>query len=157
LRVKAQAPNDASRGLTHGTNSEEGRHTMANCSNKILVVEDEIRIRKVIGMYFEKEGFNVLQTGNGLEAIVIAAKEKPQLIILDIMLPGLSGYEVCKRLKTNEETKDIIIVILSAKGQEWEKTEGYSVGADLYETKPFSPKHLVSKVKEILPKEQNLS
>lgn len=121
-----------------------------NANNKILVVEDEDKIRKVIGMYFEKEGFNVLQTGNGLEAIVLAEKEKPQLIILDIMLPGLSGYEVCKRLKTNEKTKNIIVVLLSAKGQEWEKMEGYSVGADLYETKPFSPKNLVNKVKEII-------
>ena len=124
-----------------------------NTNNKILVVEDEDKIRKVIGMYFEKEGFDVLQTGNGLEAIVIAEKEKPRLIILDIMLPGLSGYEVCKRLKTSEETKDIIIVILSARGQECEKMEGYSVGADLYETKPFSLKNLVTKVKEIIPKD----
>lgn len=122
-------------------------------NNKILVVEDEDKIRKVIGMYFAKEGYDVLQTGNGLEAIVIAEKEKPRLIILDIMLPGLSGYEVCKRLKTNEDTKGIIIVILSAKGQEWEKMEGYSVGADLYETKPFSLKNLVTKVKEIIPKD----
>ena len=66
------------------------------------------------------------------------------------MLPGLSGYEICKRVKSNEATKDIVVIILSAKGQEWEKTEGYQVGADLYETKPFSPKQLVNSVKTII-------
>ena len=96
-----------------------------------MVVEDEEKIRKVIIMYLKKEGFNVYETGNGLEALTLVDKVKPDLIILDIMLPGLSGYEICKRVKSNEATKDIIIIILSAKGQEWEKTEGYQVGADL--------------------------
>lgn len=116
----------------------------------ILVVEDEEKIRKVIIMYLKKEGFNVYETGNGLEALTLVDKVKPDLIILDIMLPGLSGYEICKRVKSNEATKDIVIIILSAKGQEWEKTEGYQVGADLYETKPFSPKQLISSVKTII-------
>lgn len=119
-------------------------------NNKILVVEDEVKIRSVITMYLKKEGFTVLETGNGKEALSLAEKEKPALIILDIMLPGLSGLDVCKQIKTNEETKNIYVVILSAKGQEWEKVEGYQVGADLYETKPFSPKQLTQKVKEIL-------
>jgi len=118
--------------------------------NKILVVEDELKIRSVITMYLKKEGFTVLETGNGREALSLTEKEKPALIILDIMLPGLSGLDVCKQIKTNEETKNIYVIILSAKGQEWEKVEGYQVGADLYETKPFSPKQLTQKVKEIL-------
>ncbi|NVM04777.1 MAG: response regulator [Candidatus Helarchaeota archaeon] len=119
-------------------------------NNKVLVVEDELKIRNVVCMYLEKEGFNVLQTDNGVEALSMIEKEKPSLIILDIMLPGLSGLDVCKRIKTNEETKDTYIIILSAKGQEWEKAEGYQVGADLYETKPFSPKNLINKIKELL-------
>ena len=118
--------------------------------NKILVVEDEVKIRSVITMYLKKEGFTVLETGDGKEALSLTEKEKPALIILDIMLPGLSGLDVCKQIKTNEETKNIYVIILSAKGQEWEKVEGYQVGADLYETKPFSPKQLTRKVKEIL-------
>ena len=115
----------------------------------ILIVEDEIKIRNVISMYLKKEGFSVLQTGNGLEALTLVNEERPDLIILDIMLPGLSGYEVCKRVKSNEDTKNIYIIILSAKGQESEKSKGYKVGADMYETKPFSPKQLVKKIKRI--------
>ena len=121
-------------------------------NKKILVVEDEVKIRNVISMYLKKEGFKVLETGNGLEALSLTEKEKPDLIILDIMLPGMSGYEVCRKIKSNEDTKNIIVVILSAKGQEWEKSEGYEVGADLYETKPFSPKQLINNVKAIISK-----
>ncbi len=117
---------------------------------KVLVVEDEVKISDVICMYLKKEGFKTLQTDNGSEALNIIEKEKPQLVILDVMLPGLSGLEVCEKLKSNEATRDIIILILSAKGQEWEKTEGYKVGADYYETKPFSPKKLITKLKNIL-------
>ena len=124
-------------------------------NKKILVVEDELKIRNVISMYLKKEGFCVLETGNGLEALTITEKEKPDLIILDIMLPGMSGYEICKRIKSNKNTKNIFIIILSAKGQEWEKSEGYHVGADLYETKPFSPKQLINNVKTII--NQNLN
>jgi len=119
-------------------------------NKKILVVEDELKIRNVISMYLKKEGFSVLETGNGLEALSLTEKEKPDLIILDIMLPDMSGYEVCRKIKSNEDTKNIIIVILSAKGQECEKSEGYQVGADLYETKPFSPKQLINNVKVII-------
>jgi DNA-binding response OmpR family regulator len=121
----------------------------------ILVVEDEEKIRNVISLYLKKEGFKVYETGNGLEAITLTEKLKPDLIILDIMLPGISGYEICRRIKSNEGTKNIIIVILSAKGQECEKSEGYNVGADLYETKPFSPKRLISSVKAVINKSQN--
>ena len=119
---------------------------------KVLVVEDELQIRRVISMYFKKEGFTVFETENGAHALEMAEKVNPDLMILDIMLPGLSGYDVCKKLKSDEKTKKIIIIILSAKGQEWEKDKGYDVGADLYETKPFSPKNLVLKAKQLLPR-----
>ena len=120
---------------------------------KILVVEDEIQLRNVICMYLKKEGYTVLETDNGLEALSIAEREIPKLIILDIMLPGLSGYEVCKKLKSDKITKKIIVVILSARGQEWEKMEGYQVGADLYETKPFSPRQLISNINALIQNE----
>lgn len=121
-----------------------------NENNKILVVEDEIQLRNVICMYLKKEGYTVLQTDNGLDALSIAEREVPKLIVLDIMLPGMSGYEVCRKLKSDENTKKIIVVILSAKGQEWEKMEGYQVGADLYETKPFSPRQLINNINTLL-------
>jgi len=119
---------------------------------KILVVEDEVKIRDVLSMYLKKEGFTVLETDNGKNALALIEKEKPALIVLDLMLPGISGLELCRRIKAQEETKNICVVILSAKGQEWEKTEGYEVGADLYETKPFSPKQLIDNVKMLLRK-----
>ena len=125
-------------------------------SSKVLVVENDAKIRDVIGIYLKKEGFNVLQTDNGIEALSIIKKEKPGLIILDIMLPGLSGYEVCKRVKTNEETKNTIIVILSAIGQDSTSIKRYQVEADLYETKPFSPKSFVNNIKKIINKKGNL-
>ncbi len=117
---------------------------------KILIVEDEMKIRNVISMYLKREGFTVLHTDNGLDALDIAVKEKPRLVILDIMLPGLFGYEVCKKLKSNEDTRNIIVVFLTAKGQDSEKSIGYQAGADLYETKPFSPKKLIGNIKSII-------
>jgi len=119
-------------------------------NKKILIVEDEANIRNVISMYLKKEGFKVLETGNGLEALTLTEQERPDLIILDIMLPGLSGYEICQKIKSNENTKNIVVVILSASGQEWQKFEGYQPEVDLYETKPFSPKQLVKNVKDII-------
>ena len=119
-------------------------------NKKILVVEDEVNIRNVISMYLKKEGFEVLETGDGIEAITLIEKEKPNLIILDIMLPGLSGYEIFKKIKSNENTKNIIIVILSANGHERQKFEGYKTEVDLYETKPFSPRQLIKNVKAVL-------
>lgn len=118
--------------------------------NLILVVEDEQKIRDVICMYLQKAGYDVVQTQYGREALQIARAQKPALIVLDVMLPKMSGYEVCEQLKTDPETRDIIILILSAKGQESEKLEGYQVGADHYETKPFSPKALVEKIDSLL-------
>jgi DNA-binding response OmpR family regulator len=119
-------------------------------NKKILVVEDEVNIRNVISLYLKKEGFKVFETGNGLEALTLTEKEKPDLIILDIMLPGLSGYEIFKKIKSSENTKNIIIVILSANGHERQKFEGYQTEIDLYETKPFSPRQLIENVKAVL-------
>ena len=119
-------------------------------NKKILVVEDEVNIRNVISLYLKKEGFKVFETGNGLEALTLTEKEKPDLIILDIMLPGLSGYEIFKKIKSSENTKNIIIIILSANGHERQKFEGYQTEVDLYETKPFSPRQLIENVKSVL-------
>lgn len=119
-------------------------------NKKILVIEDEVNIRNVISMYLKKEGFKVLEADDGYKALTIIEKEKPDLIILDVMLPGLSGHEIYKRIKSSEDTKNINIVILSANGQERKKFEGYPQKADLYEIKPFSPKQLIKNVKAII-------
>ncbi|MCK4966337.1 response regulator [bacterium] len=118
-------------------------------NKKVLIVEDDINIRNVISMYLKKEGFWIFETDNGIEALSIIEKEKPDLIILDLIIPGLSGYEVYKQIKSNKETKNITIVILSAADKEHERLGNFYSGADLYETKPFSPKNLIKNVKAI--------
>ena len=118
---------------------------MGNTAKKILIVDDEENIRKVLGLYFKKEGFTVIESGDGNEALSLAEEEKPYLMILDNMLPGLTGLDICKTLKASETTRDIIIVMLSADGRIRE-TEPYQSGADMYEQKPFSPKKLLTDV-----------
>ncbi|MCF6461327.1 response regulator transcription factor [Clostridium sp. Cult3] len=114
---------------------------------KILVVEDEKNISHVIKAYLEKEGFDVTIAINGNEALEMFSKEEFHLIILDLMLPKLSGEEVCTTIRG---TSDIPIIMLTAKVEEDDKIEGLSIGADDYVTKPFSPRELVSRVKALL-------
>ena len=114
---------------------------------KILVVEDEQNISEVIKAYLSKEGFNVITANDGKEALKFFENEDIHLIILDLMLPKLSGEEVCATIRT---TSDIPIIMLTAKVQEDDKVEGLSIGADDYVTKPFSPRELVSRVKALL-------
>ena len=114
---------------------------------KILVVEDEKNISHVIKAYLEKEGFDVTIAIDGNEALEMFSKEEFHLIILDLMLPKLSGEEVCTTIRG---TSDIPIIMLTAKVEEDDKIEGLSIGADDYVTKPFSPRELVSRVKALL-------
>lgn len=117
-------------------------------AKKILVADDEIPIQKILKYNLETAGFEVLIAGNGKEALDIAQKEKPDLILLDIMMPYLNGFEVCKSLKSDEEAKHIPIIMLTAKGLESNEKKGLELGADSYITKPFSPRKLVELVKE---------
>ncbi len=114
---------------------------------KVLVVEDEKNISHVIKAYLEKEGFDVTIAIDGNEALEMFSKEEFHLIILDLMLPKLSGEEVCTTIRG---TSDIPIIMLTAKVEEDDKIEGLSIGADDYVTKPFSPRELVSRVKALL-------
>ena len=114
---------------------------------KILVVEDEKRILDAIKAYLEKEGFQVKTAANGEEAINIFNLERFHLIILDLMLPKISGEEVCTYIRTNS---NIPIIMLTAKVEEDDKIEGLALGADDYITKPFSPRELVSRVKALI-------
>ena len=114
---------------------------------KILVVEDEKRILDVIKAYLEKEGFQVKTAANGEEAINIFNLERFHLIILDLMLPKISGEEVCTYIRTNS---NIPIIMLTAKVEEDDKIEGLALGADDHITKPFSPRELVSRVKALI-------
>lgn len=113
----------------------------------ILIVEDEERMRKLVAAYLKKENVNVLGAKDGLEAIKVFDSNNVSLIILDIMMPFLNGFEVCKYIR---KKSDVPIIILTAKSEEDDKLLGYDLGADDYITKPFSPKILVAKTKVLL-------
>ena len=116
----------------------------------ILVAEDERDIRELIVFTLQLGGFEVIEVSNGEEAVQRAAEIKPDLILMDVRMPKMTGYEACKALKAEEITKDIPIVFLSAKGQETEVSAGLELGADEYFLKPFAPDELSTRVNQIL-------
>ncbi len=116
----------------------------------VLLVEDEEDILGLLTYHLEQEGFDILSTKDGAQALEISEEQVPDLIILDIMLPGLVGTEVCKVLKQREETRHIPIIMLTAKGEEIDRVVGFELGADDYVTKPFSPRELILRIKAIL-------
>jgi two-component system alkaline phosphatase synthesis response regulator PhoP len=120
---------------------------------KILIVDDEVDLVETVRFPLEMEGFNVLVSYNGEDALNKARKESPDLIILDLMLPKLDGYKVCRLLKFDEKYKRIPILMLTAKTQEKDKTLGKETGADEYITKPFEMDELLEKVKTYLNKQ----
>jgi DNA-binding response OmpR family regulator len=117
---------------------------------KILVVEDEADILHLVTLYLEKEGFRLYTAGTGVQALKLVKEERPDLIILDLMLPELDGLEVCKKIRMNADTAMIPILMLTAKAEESDTVIGLELGADDYVTKPFSPKALVARVKALL-------
>ncbi len=116
----------------------------------ILVVEDEEDILELLRYNLEKEGYNLRLVTSGEDAINAALSSKPDLILLDLMLPGLDGLEVCRKLKSDPHTAHIPVVMLTAKGEESDIVLGLEMGADDYITKPFSPKVLVARIRTIL-------
>ncbi len=116
----------------------------------ILVVEDETPIREMIVFVLEQSGFNTLQAANYHQAKLKNGQPLPDLILLDWMLPGGSGLKIAKELKQNSATKDIPIIMLTARSDEDDKIEGFEVGVDDYITKPFSPKELVARIKAVI-------
>jgi DNA-binding response OmpR family regulator len=117
---------------------------------KILVAEDERDIRELIAFTLRYAGFEVILVSNGQEAIEQASELQPDLILLDVRMPGMTGYDACRELKENPATSEIPIVFLSAKGQEVEIEEGLASGALEYIVKPFAPDELANQVKGIL-------
>jgi phosphate regulon transcriptional regulator PhoB len=117
---------------------------------KIIVIEDEADILEVIQYNLTREGYQVLTSKDGEEGLAQVRQEAPDLVLLDLMLPGLDGIEVCKQLKQNPVTRSIPIIMVTAKGEESDIVLGLGVGADDYITKPFSPKELVARVKAVL-------
>jgi len=117
---------------------------------KILVIEDDPSTLRFIEYTVQQEGLQVLTERNGLDGLKSAQTKQPDLIILDIMLPGLDGYEVCHRLRQKAETASIPILMLSAKARQEDKDTGIRVGADDYLTKPVDPSEIVTKVQTLL-------
>ncbi len=117
---------------------------------KILIVEDDRDISELVRYNLEREGYDVSALFEGGDAFDHALKRKPDLIVLDLMLPGTDGMEICRLLKSEDRTKDIPVVMLTAKGEESDVVVGLQMGADDYMTKPFSPKVLTARVKAIL-------
>jgi len=117
---------------------------------KILIVEDEKDIVKMLDYNLKKEGYKTLVAHDGEDALDMAKTKLPDLILLDLMLPGVDGLEVCKQLKLERKTASIPVIMLTAKTQESDKVVGLELGADDYVTKPFSPRELIARIKAVL-------
>jgi len=120
-----------------------------SATKKILIVEDEKDILHLVKLYLDKEGFRTVTATTGTDGLKCAKQDKPDLIVLDLMLPEIDGLEVCKRLRTGPETAMVPIIMLTAKAEESDTVIGLELGADDYVTKPFSPKALVARVKAL--------
>ncbi len=116
----------------------------------ILLVDDEPDILEIVGYNLSTEGYHVITAENGLEAVKMAKKDKPQLIILDVMMPEMDGIEACEQIRKIPELSETIITFLTARGEDYSQMAGFDAGADDYITKPIKPKVLVSKVKALL-------
>lgn len=117
---------------------------------KVLIIEDDKDIVELVWYHLEREGFRVVAASDGPGALRAIAEEKPDLVTLDLMLPGIEGLEVCRRLRRDPSTARLPVIMLTAKGEEVDKIVGLELGADDYVTKPFSPRELVARVKALL-------
>lgn len=121
--------------------------------SKILIVDDEAHIRMLIEQTLEEledEGVEFLAADNGETALNLIRTEKPNLVFLDVMMPKMNGMDVCAQVKKDPELNSVFIILLTAKGQDFDRQKGQEVGADLYMTKPFDPEVILGKAKEVL-------
>jgi DNA-binding response OmpR family regulator len=119
-------------------------------TKKVLIVDDEVNIVTALEFLLQRSGYEVMAAQNGDEALKRVESFAPDVVLLDVMMPRISGYEVCRRMRERADWKHIKIIMLSAKGREAEVSKGVSLGADLYVTKPFSNNELVGKIGELL-------
>jgi two-component system alkaline phosphatase synthesis response regulator PhoP len=117
---------------------------------KILLVDDEQDILEIVGYNLSQEGFKIVTASNGKEAVAVAKKERPHLIIMDVMMPEMDGMEACENIRKIPELANVIITFLTARSEDYSQVAGFDAGADDYITKPIKPKLLVSKVKALL-------
>jgi two-component system phosphate regulon response regulator PhoB len=119
-------------------------------ARRLLLVEDDRALADLVSFHFERAGWNVTRTGDGEEALILADERLPDLAVLDWMIEGISGIEVCRRLRRREKTAAVPIIMLTARGEEEDRIRGLETGADDYITKPFSPKELLARAGAIL-------
>jgi two-component system, OmpR family, phosphate regulon response regulator PhoB len=131
--------------------------SVSESMSRVLIVDDEEDIVALVGMHLQAEGHLALSAGNGYEVVTLAAKEEPDLIILDLMLPGLDGIQVHKRLKADTRTRHIPVIMLTARTQVHDRIAGLESGADDYLTKPFSPRELMLRVNAILRRSKRVT
>lgn len=117
---------------------------------KILIADDEPNILLSLDYLMKREGFEVHLARDGREALALLKSERPRLVLLDVMMPHMSGFEVCQALRADDALKDTLVLLLTAKGRDTDIAKGLGVGADAYMTKPFSTKELVQKVRAML-------
>ena len=125
--------------------------------SQVLIVEDETDIRDLIVLHLSREGFRCRTAGNGVDALADVRSAHPDLVVLDLMLPGLGGLEVCRRLRAEPATASLPIIMLTAKADEVDRVVGLELGADDYVVKPFSPKELVARVRAVLRRSRSPS
>ena len=116
--------------------------------NTILIIEDDISILKVLKDNLKFEGYQVIAETNGIKGLNLALEKQPDMLLLDIMLPGLNGYEICRKLKT--EVPELPIIMITARGSEMDKVSGLDIGADDYLTKPFSIPELMARIRAVI-------
>ena len=116
---------------------------------KLLIADDEEGVRSLVRMTLEADAYEILEARDGDEALAIAREHQPELVFLDVMMPGSSGVEVCRALKSDTETSGMTIIMLTAQAQERDREDGLAAGADDYFTKPFSPVTLLTKVEQV--------
>lgn len=116
---------------------------------KLLIADDESGIRSLVRMTLEDDSYEIVEAADGQQALNLAREHRPDVVLLDVMMPKMTGFEVCRAIKDDPKTKDMAVVMLTAKAQEVDEAQGMSVGADDYFTKPFSPVALMRKLDEL--------
>jgi len=120
---------------------------------KILIADDDAHVHEMLAVVLSSDEFEIIHAYDGLETVERVFADRPDLVVLDVMMPKKDGRDICRELKANPRTKDIRVLMLSAKDEQFDRTLGLEVGADDYETKPFSPDHLARKIKRMCKKE----
>ena len=129
----------------------------SNGSIKILLVDDEPDILEFVGYNLKKEGYQVFSASNGIEAIQIAKKEKPNLILLDVMMPDMDGIETCREIRDIDGLKNVLVAFLTARNEDYSQIAGFDAGADDYINKPIKPRVLISRINALLRRSGNIN